>query len=194
MKIYQIKDKIRRCWLQFKMLVIRDGWKKAEYIKKKKIFHYIGEKVYYDSNLLPAEPFLVCLHDNVVISAGVRIITHSVAHTVFNHEDNMNDYLCRYGKVEIHDNVYVGAGAIINFGVTINSNCIIGAGAVVTHDVPSGSVVGGVPAKIIGSYEDVKQRHLQYSNSFENITDRRWVIDLVKQQPVKFDIDEENNI
>ena len=35
-------------------------------------------------------------------------------------------------------------------GVTIGDNVIIAAGAVVTCDVPSASIVGGVPAKIIG--------------------------------------------
>ena len=42
---------------------------------------------------------------NVVISAGVRLITHSVAHVVFNREENTNKYLCRYGKIEIENNI-----------------------------------------------------------------------------------------
>ena len=32
---------------------------------------------------------------------------------------------------------------------------MVAAGAVVVDDVPSGSIVGGVPAKVIGSFEEL---------------------------------------
>jgi acetyltransferase-like isoleucine patch superfamily enzyme len=43
----------------------------------------------------------------------------------------------------------IGSGAVILCGLTIGENAIIGAGAVVTHDVPDGSVVAGVPARML---------------------------------------------
>ena len=76
-------ESLRRAYIQFKMLAERNGWKKAEFLKKKGIFHHIGEHCFYQSTILPAEPFLVSLHNNVAISAGVRLITHSVAHVVY---------------------------------------------------------------------------------------------------------------
>lgn len=144
-------DKIRRAIIQFKMVSIRNGWKKAEFLKKKNIFHHIGEHSFYQSTYLPAEPFLVSIGNNVAISAGVRLITHSAAHVIFDKEDNTNEYICRHGKVEIGNNVYIGADVIINMGITIGNNVIIAAGAIVTHDIPDNSVVAGVPAKIIGT-------------------------------------------
>ncbi len=36
-------------------------------------------------------------------------------------------------------------------GVTIEKNVIVAAGCVVSNDTPQGVVVGGAPAKIIGS-------------------------------------------
>lgn len=42
----------------------------------------------------------------------------------------------------------IGSGAVILCGVTIGERAIIGAGAVVTHDVPAGTVVAGVPARM----------------------------------------------
>ena len=39
--------------------------------------------------------------------------------------------------------------------VRIGDNCIIASGCVVTKDIPEGSVVAGIPARIIGSFDDV---------------------------------------
>ena len=54
-------------------------------------------------------------------------------------------------KTKIGANCFIGCGAIIMPGVTIGDQVIVGAGSVVTKDVPSGSIVGGNPAKVIRS-------------------------------------------
>ncbi len=51
----------------------------------------------------------------------------------------------------IGNNVWIGWGATILKGVTIGDNAIIGAGSVVTKPVLSNEIVGGNPAKKIGS-------------------------------------------
>lgn len=64
--------------------------------------------------------------------------------------------------VVIEDNVVVGANSTLIAGVRIGKNSVIAAGAVVTKDVPPGSVVAGVPAKIIGNYEDYVRKREKY--------------------------------
>jgi len=49
----------------------------------------------------------------------------------------------------IEDDVWLGSGSIITDGVTIGKGSVVAAGAVVTQDVEPGTVVGGVPAKVI---------------------------------------------
>lgn len=51
----------------------------------------------------------------------------------------------------IHDDVWIGRNAVIMPGVKIGKGCIVGAGAIVTKDAPPYSIVGGVPAKLIGT-------------------------------------------
>ena len=49
----------------------------------------------------------------------------------------------------IGDDVYVGAGAKILGPIKIGNNVVIGANAVVVKDIPDGSLVVGVPGRII---------------------------------------------
>ncbi|MCD8031783.1 MAG: acyltransferase [Bacteroides sp.] len=58
------------------------------------------------------------------------------------------------GAVVVEDNVWIGEKASIVSGVCIGRSAIIAANSVVTKDVPSHSLVAGVPAKIIKILEN----------------------------------------
>lgn len=161
-------DRIKRNIITIKLYLYRSGWKKAKYLRKKKIFKAIGDHCYYHTNLLPAEPFLVSLGNNVVIAANVRFITHSAQHIVFNQEEKTERYKTMFGEIIVGNNVFIGANATIMYNVKIGNNVIVAAGAIVTHDIPNGSVVAGVPAKIISSYDDVKKKNLIFSEQFKD--------------------------
>lgn len=45
----------------------------------------------------------------------------------------------------------IGSGAVLLCGVTIGEDAMVGAGAVVTADVAAGTVVAGVPARILAA-------------------------------------------
>jgi acetyltransferase-like isoleucine patch superfamily enzyme len=53
--------------------------------------------------------------------------------------------------VEIGPECWIGAGAVIIDGVRLGRGCVVGAGAVVTQSFESGSIVAGVPAKLVGA-------------------------------------------
>lgn len=52
--------------------------------------------------------------------------------------------------ISLGADVWVGAHAGITDGVTVGDHAVIGMGAIVTRDVPAWSIVGGVPARVIG--------------------------------------------
>ena len=49
----------------------------------------------------------------------------------------------------VEDGVAIGSGAVIQGGLRIGAGALIGAGAVVTRDVPPGTTVAGVPARLL---------------------------------------------
>jgi acetyltransferase-like isoleucine patch superfamily enzyme len=53
-------------------------------------------------------------------------------------------------KVTIGEDVWIGANCVIVPGVSIGNGAVVGAGAVVTKDVKPNSIVGGVPAVLLG--------------------------------------------
>jgi len=53
------------------------------------------------------------------------------------------------GPIRIGDHVWIGSRATILKGVSIGDGAVVAAGAVVTANVPSQTVVGGIPAKVI---------------------------------------------
>lgn len=55
----------------------------------------------------------------------------------------------KIGTVKIGNNCWIGANAAILSNTILGDNCIVAAGAIVTRSFPSGSVVAGVPARLI---------------------------------------------
>jgi acetyltransferase-like isoleucine patch superfamily enzyme len=61
----------------------------------------------------------------------------------------------RLGPIIIHDDVYIGEGALVLGGTTIGEGSIVGAGSVLRQNVSPGSVVMGNPAKVVAKVEDL---------------------------------------
>ena len=64
---------------------------------------------------------------------------------------------CVARGAKLEDGAHVGEGAVVSPGVRIGARARVEPGAVVTHDVPSGAVVQGHPAIIVG-YVDAPAR------------------------------------
>ena len=71
--------------------------------------------------------------------------------TLTNGGHDVNSYEPRSGPLHIGNGCWLGNGARIVGSLKIGDNVIVAAGAVVVRDVPPGSIVAGIPAKIIGT-------------------------------------------
>lgn len=104
---------------------------------------YIGNHVFINSGCK--------FQDQGGISIGdMSFIGHNVVLATLDHDlDPERRFYMYPAPIRIGKKVWIGSNAVITKGVTIGDNSVVAAGAVVTRDVPSNTVVGGVPAKII---------------------------------------------
>ena len=83
---------------------------------------------------------------------------------MFQYMDKNTNFQERKAPISIGNNVFVGANSIILYDVNIGNNVIIGAGSFVNKDIPDGTVAAGVPCRVIGRFEDYKEK-IQTKNS-----------------------------
>ena len=157
-----------RLWIKFMMLLIPDSPSGArargklyepylrEYGKNFKIaaraFIYnpnklrIGDNVYLGFNSYLGEGEIT-LKDEVLIGPFVSV-------TASNHL--IKDGSFRFGgfaedPIVVGKGTWLAAHTCITAGVKLGGACLVAAGAIVTKSFPDGMIIGGVPAKVIGS-------------------------------------------
>lgn len=149
----------------FILLCLSDGYKRASFLKKKKIFGEIGENCYWHPFIIPSEPKLLSLGNNVIVSSNVRFITHDMSYALINGmaiiDKQKYDAFYFTGKITIGNNVMIGADCIILPNVSIGDNVVIGAGSVVTKSIPSGEVWGGNPAHKISMFDQYIHKRIK---------------------------------
>lgn len=101
---------------------------------------------------------MISFGNNVHIASKVTFITHDVTSYMFNYMDSSNKYNLRYGEIIIGNNVFIGSNSSILYDVKIGNNVIIGAGSLINKNIPDGVIVAGVPGKIIGRFDNYKEK------------------------------------
>jgi len=92
-------------------------------------------------------PELVVIEDDVTISFRVTVVVHDDAKRMDRTQAGAGDGTV--APVVLKRGCYLGACALILPGVTVGERAVVAAGAVVTRAVPAGTVVAGVPARVV---------------------------------------------
>lgn len=87
-------------------------------------------------------------NEMITIKTGTMIGPNVTLTTVSHHtEPALRHNVNILAPINIGENVWIGAGAVVLPGITIGDNSVIAANSVVTADVPANCLYAGTPAK-----------------------------------------------
>jgi acetyltransferase-like isoleucine patch superfamily enzyme len=124
----------------------------ADYLARWGGLHSVGQSVHISPGSNITDPTLVRIGSNVTLS-DCTLLGHDGVIRILN--ARYDKKLDSVGPIDIRDNCFIGYGAIVMPRVTIGPDSIVAAGAVVTKNVPPGMVVGGNPARVICTTEEL---------------------------------------
>ncbi|WP_299281869.1 gamma carbonic anhydrase family protein [uncultured Tateyamaria sp.] len=109
-------------------------------------------------------------HEEIRIGAGSNVQENCVMHIDMGFPLTIGAGCTIGHKVMLHgctigDNSLIGMGATVLNGARIGKNCLIGAGALITEgkEIPDGSLVMGVPGKVVRALDEQAIQSLRAS-------------------------------
>jgi len=158
---------IKRILLKLKVLWLLNHSNET----KIKYYRSLGVKIgdgcrFTGKPLWGSEPYLIEIGNDCLITQ-CTFHTHDGGVKVLN---TLNFFqgksMDKVGRIRVGNNCFIGSGVRIMPGITIGDNCILGAGSIISKNVPSNSVVAGIPAKIICTIEEYYKKNLQRGNFY----------------------------
>ena len=131
-----------------------DTWVAADANLIGKVVMLAGASVWFGSTIRAD-------HEVITIGEGTNVQENTVMHIDKGFPLTIGTNCTIGHKVMLHgctigDNTLIGMGATVLNGAKIGKNCLIGAGALVTEgkEIPDGSLVMGVPGKVVRQLDD----------------------------------------
>lgn len=114
----------------------------------------IGEDCGFSGSTICAATHII-IGDKVMLGANVTVIDtdfHSLDIKKRRYSSVKKDVKTK--KIQIGNNVFIGANCIILKGSQIGDNSVIGAGSIVRGEIPANSIASGNPVQILKSIND----------------------------------------
>ena len=166
-----------KCHVQYLKYCVPDGREYAEFLRRHGRFQSIGNGCTIQTNSYVSDPPLTRIGNNVFLTK-CQLLGHDGSIDMMN--ACYGKKLDSVGKIDILDHVFVGHEALVLPNVKIGPRAIVAARAVVTKDVPEDAIVGGIPARTIGSVDALVKK-------LERITKELPWAHLIEQRDGSFD-------
>lgn len=130
---------------RFLMVTVYKGTSYSPFVK-------IGNNVSIGNRFTALSAAPIVVEDDCLLASDILITSENHGldpETYTSYADNPLDAT----PVRIGKGCWIGEKAVILPGVTLGDKCIVAAGAVVTKSFPSYTLVGGVPAKVLKTYD-----------------------------------------
>lgn len=160
-----MKDWTKNQLHRLRIALMLNSDKRNRYIIKHNIFRSVGDNFFFQPRIIPPEPKLIKFHNNDIVTSNVTFVNHDVFHLGLS-KLGKGEFYYKTGCIEVMDNVFIGCNSTILYNVRIGPNAIVAAGSVVTKDVPPNSVVAGVPARVIGTFDDYVNKRLENNRMY----------------------------
>lgn len=165
--LVKILSRLTNYLLDFELMILRWVGHIPSHLIRNNIYKFFGIKIgkgstihmwasfFNPENIIIGEDSIIGDHafldgrDKLIIGNHVDIASSVM---IYNSEHDLTkqDFSAILAPITIEDYVFIGPRVTIMPGVKIGKGAVIAGGAVVTKDVENFSIVGGVPAKIIG--------------------------------------------
>ena len=159
-----------------------DSWVAADANLIGKVVMLAGSSVWFGSTIRAD-------NEVILIGEGTNVQENTVMHIDKGFPLTIGTNCTIGHKVMLHgctigENTLIGMGATVLNGAKIGKNCLIGAGALITEgkEIPDGSLVMGVPGKVVRQLDDeaiakLEASALHYQENMRRFRDNLKVVE-----------------
>ena len=113
----------------------------------------VGEQCHFAGYAVISAAASIVLESKVIVARNVHILDHQHRYDIAG-VSVLEQGNTPARPVRIGEGSWIGANVVILPGVNIGRHAVVGANSVVRADVPAGSVVAGLPARVISTLAD----------------------------------------